>query len=122
MGLPESGLDAQALRAVSMTDLITTYYALEKDHLAPLTTADGIVIPEEGIAAALGSERSAKRVPVLAGSNRDEVSLWLGLNRYFVEGNDVSLGFAATEDDDPGLRCVQLLGINTLTRLESTGN
>ena len=92
LGLPESGLDAQALRAVSMTDLITTYYALEKDHLAPLTTADGIVIPEEGIAAALGSERSAKRVPVLAGSNRDEVSLWLGLNRYFVESNDVSLG------------------------------
>jgi para-nitrobenzyl esterase len=51
----------------------------------PLTTIDGIVIPEEGLASALGNPLYAKDVPVISGANKDEVSLWLGLHRYFME-------------------------------------
>ncbi|GIS24466.1 MAG: hypothetical protein CM15mP125_1530 [Gammaproteobacteria bacterium] len=34
--------------------------------------------------AALADPRYAKNVPVMAGTTRDEVTLWLGLSRYFV--------------------------------------
>ena len=40
--------------------------------------------------AALADPRYAKNVPVMAGTTRDEVTLWLGLSRYFV---DVSYPF-----------------------------
>ena len=44
------------------------------------------MIPAEGFASALNNPAYAKKgVPVMAGSNRDEVTLWLGLNRYFVD-------------------------------------
>lgn len=92
LGLNFDTVDADTLRAVDMPNLINTYYRLNKDHLAPLTTADGLVIPEEGIAAALADALNNKRVPVMSGSNRDEVTLWLGLSRYFVDGTDVSFG------------------------------
>jgi para-nitrobenzyl esterase len=50
----------------------------------PLTTNDGIVIPKEGLASALGNPLYAKNVPVISGANKDEVTLWLGLHRYFM--------------------------------------
>jgi len=92
LGMADEAVDAARLRDVPVRQLVEAYYGIEEDDLAPLTTADGIVIPEEGIAAALGNSAYAKQVPVLAGSNRDEVALWLGLSRYFVEGRNVSLG------------------------------
>jgi para-nitrobenzyl esterase len=42
------------------------------------------VIPKEGMEAALGMTKYAKNVPVIAGATKDEVSLWLGLHRYFL--------------------------------------
>ena len=92
MGLNAEAISGRDLRALPAYDILHTYQALDKDHVAPLTTADGIVIPEAGMAAALGDPRYAKSVPVLAGSNRDEVTLWLGLNRYFVDGDPVLFG------------------------------
>ena len=92
LGLNVETVDAAVLRGIDMQSLLGAYYGLDKDHLAPLTTADGIVIPSEGIAAALANPSNSKKVPVLSGSNRDEVTLWLGLNRYFVEGSNVSFG------------------------------
>ncbi len=92
LGLDGSSASAEALRAVPAHDILDTYYALDKDHLSPLTTADGVVIPEAGMAAALADPAYAKGVPVLSGSNRDEVTLWLGLNRYFVNGDPVLFG------------------------------
>lgn len=83
---------AEELRRVDAGRLLSVYNALEKDHLAPLTTADDIVIPEQGILAALAEPNHASNIPVMAGANRDEVTLWLGLNRYFVQGEDVLFG------------------------------
>jgi para-nitrobenzyl esterase len=50
----------------------------------PLTTNDGIVIPIEGLASTLGNPLYAKNIPVISGANKDEVTLWLGLHRYFM--------------------------------------
>ncbi|MDG2271689.1 MAG: carboxylesterase family protein, partial [Halioglobus sp.] len=50
---------------------------------------DGIVIPEQGMLAALSDSSNAKDVPVIAGANRDEVTLWLSRHRYFVNANYV---------------------------------
>ena len=48
----------------------------------PLLTNDGIVIPKIGLEKAL---KNSKNVPFMAGSNRDEVKLWLAAAEYFVE-------------------------------------
>ena len=47
-------------------------------------TNDGIVIPKVGIKEALSKAEYVNKVPVIAGSNRDEVKLWLGSAKYFV--------------------------------------
>ncbi|MFT5675705.1 MAG: para-nitrobenzyl esterase [Paraglaciecola sp.] len=74
------------LKDVSPESLMAMY--IDKPgviNYQPLTTIDGIVIPAEGLASALGNPLHAKDVPVISGSNKDEVSLWLGLHRYFME-------------------------------------
>jgi para-nitrobenzyl esterase len=45
------------------------------------------VIPKEGLASALGNPLYAKNIPVISGANKDEVTLWLGLHRYFMRTN-----------------------------------
>ena len=51
----------------------------------PLLTADGIVIPEIGLRKALYDPKYINKVPTIAGSNRDEVKLWLSASEYFVD-------------------------------------
>ena len=51
----------------------------------PLLTNDGIVIPELGLENALKFNRHTVNIPIIAGSNRDEVKLWLAAAEYFVE-------------------------------------
>ena len=85
LGFSNAAIDAEALRAVSMDDLLAAYFALDEDHIQPAVIRDGVVIPEEGVLAALADPRYAKNVPVMAGTTRDEVTLWLGLSRYFVD-------------------------------------
>jgi para-nitrobenzyl esterase len=51
----------------------------------PLLTNDGIVIPEEGLEKALGKPDYMKDISFMAGSNRDEVKLWIGTAEYFVK-------------------------------------
>ena len=51
----------------------------------PLLTADGVVIPEVGLDKALSMKEHLNIVPTIAGSNRDEVKLWLATAEYFVE-------------------------------------
>ena len=58
----------------------------------PLTVADGIVIPNIGIHAALSEPKYLNVVPTIAGSNRDEVKLWLGTASYFVNVDYSFLG------------------------------
>ena len=51
----------------------------------PLLTADGIVIPMIGLKKSLSDSSHVNIVPTIAGSNRDEVKLWLGTAKYFVD-------------------------------------
>ncbi len=90
LGLDNASMDKAALRSVPMSDLLAAYFELEEDHIQPAVIRDGVVIPEEGVLAALADPRYAKHIPVMAGTTRDEVTLWLGLSRYFV---DVSYPF-----------------------------
>ena len=53
----------------------------------PLLTNDGVVIPEIGLKEALRSKEYLNKVPIIAGSNKDEIKLWLGFSKYFIETN-----------------------------------
>ncbi|EAQ96043.1 carboxylesterase/lipase family protein [Congregibacter litoralis] len=92
LGKDNDRVGAEELRGLSVQTLLGAYYGIDKDHAEPLIVNDGEVIPEEGLLAALANPAYAKHVPVMAGSNRDEVTLWLGLNRYFVDADDVLFG------------------------------
>ena len=78
---------AETLRSLDAHALYEAYYKIDGEGDVPLTVADGVVIPEQGFMAALGDPRYAKNLPVIAGANRDEVTLWLGTHRYFVEAS-----------------------------------
>ena len=54
----------------------------------PLLTNDGVVIPEIGLKEALRSNEYLNKVPIIAGSNKDEIKLWLGFSKYFIETNE----------------------------------
>ncbi len=53
----------------------------------PLLTNDGLVIPEIGLKESLRYEEYLNKVPTIAGSNKDEIKLWLGFSKYFIETN-----------------------------------
>jgi para-nitrobenzyl esterase len=62
------------------------YYS-ERPSYENLTilTGDGIVIPEIGLNMALAEKEYVNNVPTIAGSNKDEVKLWLASAKYFVD-------------------------------------
>ena len=49
-------------------------------------TNDGIVIPKEGLYESLKNPTDPT-IPIIAGSNRDEVKLWIGTALYFINLN-----------------------------------
>ena len=53
----------------------------------PLLTNDGLVIPKIGLKESLRSKEYLNKVPTIAGSNKDEIKLWLGFSKYFIETN-----------------------------------
>jgi len=53
----------------------------------PLLTNDGLVIPKIGLKESLRSKQYLNKVPTIAGSNKDEIKLWLGFSKYFIETN-----------------------------------
>ena len=57
----------------------------------PLLTNDGIVIPEIGLLESLGSEEYLYQVPTIAGSNKDEINLWIGFSDYFIKTEETFL-------------------------------
>ncbi|MDA9027213.1 carboxylesterase family protein [Gammaproteobacteria bacterium] len=77
------------LRSIDGKELLLTYKLIADKTFdrIPLSTRDGLVIPLEGIQAGLADPVNNKNVPVIAGSNKDELSLWLGANRYFVNAS-----------------------------------
>jgi len=77
------------LRSINGKELYEAYKLVAKNSFdkLPLTTRDGLVIPLQGIQAGLEDPANNKNIPVIAGSNKDELSLWLGANRYFVNAS-----------------------------------
>jgi para-nitrobenzyl esterase len=85
----QSSLDQKELRKIlldlSAKDFFSHYAKRPSYEDIPLMTADGIVIPVMGLRKALASKEHLNIVPTIAGSNRDEVKLWLGSAEYFVD-------------------------------------
>jgi para-nitrobenzyl esterase len=50
-----------------------------------ILTADEIVIPQIGLTEALSKSEYVYKIPIIAGSNKDEVKLWLASAEYFVD-------------------------------------
>ena len=75
----------EALLDISSEDFFKIYAERESYEELPLLTADGIVIPLIGLKDALSRKEHVNIVPTIAGSNRDEVKLWLASARYFVD-------------------------------------
>ncbi len=73
------------LLQASAEDFFQIYAERESYQEIPLLTADGIVIPKIGLKRALSMKEHVNIVPTIAGSNRDEVKLWLATARYFVD-------------------------------------
>ena len=72
------------LKSISAKDFYNLY--LSKSNLEiPLLTNDGIVIPIIGLQKALKNPEYVAKVPIISGSNRDEVKLWIGSAKYFAE-------------------------------------
>ncbi|EAS47656.1 carboxylesterase, type B [gamma proteobacterium HTCC2207] len=89
-GTDESDITDEALRERLKSSDAREFIALYNDKpdtvdYSPLTTADGIVIPAVGMAEALADPQYGKNVPVISGANKDEVTLWFALHRYFME-------------------------------------
>ena len=74
----------EMLLALSAEDIYQEYIGKSNLNI-PLLTDDGIVIPQIGLKNALSKEEYVQDLPFIAGSNRDEVKLWLGSATYFVE-------------------------------------
>ena len=70
---------------LSTKDFFKHYANRETYEEIPLLTSDNIVIPQIGLRAALFEKDFVNNVPTIAGSNRDEVKLWLATAEYFVE-------------------------------------
>ena len=75
----------EILLNLSTHDFFKYYSDRESYEEIPLLTSDGIVIPTIGLKNALYSKDLVNKVPTIAGSNRDEVKLWLATAEYFVE-------------------------------------
>jgi para-nitrobenzyl esterase len=75
----------ELLKNLSPNDFFRYYSKRPSYENLPLLTADEIVIPEIGLREALSKKEHINNVPVIAGSNRDEVKLWLASAKYFVD-------------------------------------
>jgi para-nitrobenzyl esterase len=73
------------LKSLTAEDFFKYYSKRPSYQNLPILTADGIVIPEIGLTAALSKKEYVNNVPIIAGSNRDEVKLWLASAKYFVD-------------------------------------
>jgi Carboxylesterase type B len=90
--LKEQNINEQDIKQIRETLLnlsaekFFNYYSSRKSYEElPLLTADGVVIPSIGLKNALSKKEYVYNVPTIAGSNRDEVKLWLSTARYFVD-------------------------------------
>tara|TARA_A100001011_G_scaffold240793_1_gene248774 strand:+ start:666 stop:2453 length:1788 start_codon:yes stop_codon:yes gene_type:complete len=73
------------LKNITAEEFFKYYSERQSYENLSLLTADGIVIPEIGLTEALSREEYVNNVPTIAGSNKDEVKLWLTSAKYFVD-------------------------------------
>tara|TARA_B100000963_G_scaffold355287_1_gene373225 strand:+ start:667 stop:2445 length:1779 start_codon:yes stop_codon:yes gene_type:complete len=73
------------LLSLSTEEFFNLYVNRKNYEEIPLLTADGIVIPKIGLSSALSKKEFVNNVPTIAGSNKDEVKLWLATAKYFVD-------------------------------------
>ena len=66
-------------------DFFKIYARRESYQEIPLLTSDGIVIPDIGLRESLQNRDLINNVPLIAGSNADEVKLWLATAEYFID-------------------------------------
>jgi len=74
----------KVLIEASTADFFKYYVERKPYEELPLLTADNIVIPKIGLNEALSKDELINKVPTIAGSNADEVKLWLATAEYFV--------------------------------------
>ena len=82
----------ELLKNLPSDDFFQYYTKRPSYENLPLLTADKIVIPEIGLKDALSKKEHINNVPVIVGSNRDEVKLWLASAKYFVDLDYTFLG------------------------------
>jgi len=75
----------ELLKNMSAKDFYRYYSERPSYENLVILTEDGIVIPEIGLTAALSKKEYVNSVPTIAGSNKDEVKLWLASAKYFVD-------------------------------------
>ena len=73
------------LKSLSAKDFFKYYADRAPNENLTLLTADGIVIPKIGLESSLSRNEIINNVPTIAGSNRDEVKLWLASAKYFIK-------------------------------------
>ncbi|MDC0529037.1 carboxylesterase family protein [Gammaproteobacteria bacterium] len=73
------------LKNLTAEEFFNYYSNRPSNEELPLLNADGIVIPKIGLRKALSIDDYVNLVPTIAGSNRDEVKLWLASAEYFVD-------------------------------------
>tara|TARA_B100000676_G_scaffold291983_1_gene327126 strand:+ start:48 stop:1871 length:1824 start_codon:yes stop_codon:yes gene_type:complete len=94
------------LLSLSSKEFFQHYANRETYEEIPLLTSDDVVIPEAGLRASLSNKDVVNKVPTIAGSNRDEVKLWLATAEYFVEldfsavGSILSIPNVKLKDED----------------------
>ncbi len=94
------------LLSLSTQEFFQHYAIRETYEEIPLLTSDNVVIPEAGLRASLFNKDIVNKVPTIAGSNRDEVKLWLATAEYFVEldfsavGSILSIPKVKLKDED----------------------
>ena len=74
----------KTLKELDARDFFINYSDRPSYQEIPLLTADGIVIPVDGLKKAISNKDHVNIVPTIAGSNKDEVKLWLASAEYFV--------------------------------------
>ena len=75
----------KTLLSLSANEFFEIYANRKSYQEIPLLTADNIVIPYIGLRKSLAKKELINDVPLIAGSNADEVKLWLATAEYFVD-------------------------------------
>ena len=75
----------ELLKSLTAEELFKYYSERPSYENLTILTGDGIVIPEIGLTKALSKKEYVNHVPTIAGSNKDEVKLWLASAKYFVD-------------------------------------